>query len=258
MFPRLFGFWESYFMWFVRESFRSVSGDSTLGNSCEDLILSVFTLLKLTIVWEKALYRVLLSLTLRVVEAERSLLLKSILKIMLLCLAVFFITELYLFEPLASILIELARFGHPSISFYRYSSYMSCPSVWQWVLILSTVEFVLDKAFSDYFLRIGWRPNWYRSGRTEFTLLISRNLRFRTGLLIYFISLMPFLLFVLLSFFLELSILGVAGFFSPSYMSGRSVSLSSPYSGRLSDPDSYLLPISSKFLFVLSSWRYFP
>lgn len=33
------------------------------------------------------------------------------------------------------------------------------------------------------FLLIGCSPSWYLSGRIEFTLLISRNFKFRVGLL---------------------------------------------------------------------------
>ena len=106
---------------------------------------------------------------------------KSILKIMLLFLEVFLMTEEYLRSLKESNFIEVERLQLLSISSSLNSVKENYRSVWQWLLILITEDWFLGMEISVYFFLMGWSPSWYLSGSTELTLLISKNLKFRTG-----------------------------------------------------------------------------
>ena len=176
---------------------------------------------------------------------------------MLLCFAVFFITELYLFVlALCYTLREFDELGNYSISFSLKSSIGSLLSVWHEELILRILVWVRDMILSVYFFLIGCNPSWYRSGKIELTLLISRHLRFLTGLLIYLIYRTPRRLPERLSnfsVFFEVSILGVGSFLGWISTLGISLSFNYPSSGLLSEPDWIWFPTSSKFLLFFSS-----
>lgn len=149
-------------------SFRSDSGVSTIGNSCEDRILSLFcgdiTVLFMgndRMVCEKALSSGFLFFMFRV-EDDLSLT-KSILKIMLLFRDVFFITDEYFrYASLVGRRLDWDRFLHSAISLGLKSSIgKSFWSVWQCELILMIWSELFRVIMgSGSFLRIGWSPNW--------------------------------------------------------------------------------------------------
>ena len=244
-------FFVSYFIGLVLIIIlRSISGVSTIGNSCDDRILSLFCgemiclfSGKEMMVWENAFKNILLFLIFSVDE-DRSFRI-SILKIMLLLREVVLMTEEYFRVSGGFMRVEFDKLHPSKIYLFLYSSKsISLESVWQCELILVICwDWFLTMSCSGSFLRMGWSPNWYRSGSTEFTLLISRKRIFLTGLEISFIyrySRCPFRLGVFLApFFSRSSVLAGVIDFLPKFasISGTSAIFISPSSGLLSDPD---------------------
>lgn len=102
---------------------------------------------------------------------------------------------------------------------------------------------------------IGCRQSWYLSGRTEFILLIYRNLMFLEGRTIYFISRWPFL--DILEDLLSSCIMMEGGLKSLVINFAYSISFSfiSHSYGLLSDPEVRSHPTYIKDLFCRNSFR---